>query len=147
LQEECKKLIYFVLNKLTILTTISIIITMSSQVAYFSDKRGITKEEIISIDGMDSMAIYSVQSRNNGIRPWEKARFEANARKNKQNEYFERQKQVNKMKNTSGEPNKKEQQEAEKKRADDERIALEKRRREIENPIMGGYEGSGNDAW
>jgi hypothetical protein len=51
------------------------------------------------------------------------------------------------MKNTNDGPSKKEIQDAADKRREDERIAAEKLRYERENVKMGGYVGSGNDAW
>ena len=135
-----------------IMLTISITtttITMSAQVAYFTDKRDNTKDQVVGLVGMDSMVFYNVGMRSNGIRPWEKARFEANMQREKQAAYFENQRQLNKMKNKMAYdgPSKKEMQDAADKRKEDERIALENMRYERENQKMGGYEGSGNDAW
>ena len=135
-----------------IMLTISITtttITMSAQVAYFTDKRDNTKDQVVGLVGMDSMVFYNVGMRSNGIRPWEKARFEANMQREKQAVYFENQRQLNKMKNKMAYdgPSKKEMQDAADKRKEDERIALENMRYERENQKMGGYEGSGNDAW
>jgi len=95
------------------------------------------------------MVFDTVGCRSNGIRPWEKARFEANIQRQKQAAYFENLRQVNKMKNKMAYdgPSKKEMQDAADKRKEDERIALEKMRNDRENQKMGGYEGSGNDAW
>ena len=122
---------------------------MSTQVEYFAGKRDNTKEQVISVEGMDAMAFYTVGCRSNGIRPWEKARFEANLQRQKQAAYFESQRQLNKMKNKMANDglSKKELQDAADKRKEEERIALEKMRNERENQKMGGYEGSGNDAW
>ena len=122
---------------------------MSAQVAYFTDKRDNTKDQVVGLVGMDSMVFYNVGMRSNGIRPWEKARFEANMQREKQAAYFENQRQLNKMKNKMAYdgPSKKEMQDAADKRKEDERIALENMRYERENQKMGGYEGSGNDAW
>jgi len=122
---------------------------MSTEVAYFAGKRDNTKEQVIGIEGMDAMAFYTVGCRSNGIRPWEKARLEANQQRQKQAAYFESQRQVNKMKQKMANdgPSKKELQDAADKRKEDERIALEKMKYERENQKMGGYEGSGNDAW
>ena len=129
--------------------TVSTTTTMSSAVAYFAGKRDNTKEQVFGIEGMDSMAFYNVGCRSNGIRPWEKARLEANQQRQKQAAYFESQRQVNKMKNKMANdgPSKKELQDAADKRKEEERIALEKMKYERENQKMGGYEGSGNDAW
>ena len=122
---------------------------MSIEVAYFADKRDNTKEQVVGIEGMDSMAFYNVGCRSNGIRSWEKARLEANLQRQKQAAYFESQRQSNKMKNKMANdgPSKKELQDAADKRKEEERIALEKMKYERENQKMGGYEGSGNDAW
>ena len=131
------------------LTVSTTTITMSTEVAYFASKRDNTKEQVFGIEGMDSMAFYNVGCRSNGIRPWEKARLEANQQRQKQAAYFESQRQVNRMKQKMANdgPSKKELQDAADKRKEDERVALEKMKYERENQKMGGYEGSGNDAW
>ena len=131
------------------LTVSTTTITMSTQVAYFAGKRDNTKEQVFGIEGMDSMAFYNVGCRSNGIRPWEKARLEANLQREKQAAYFESQRQMNRMKNKMANdgPSKKELQDAADKRKEEERVALEKMKYERENQKMGGYEGSGNDAW
>ena len=122
---------------------------MSTEVAYFAEKRDGTKEQVVGIEGMDCMAFYTVGCRSNGIRPWEKARLEANQQRQKQAAYFESQRQVNKIKQKMANdgPSKKELQDAADKRKEEERVALEKMKYERENQKMGGYEGSGNDAW
>lgn len=132
---------------LTLSTTTTII--MSTQVAYFADKRDNTKEQVVGIVGMDSMVFDTVGCRSHGIRSWEKARLEANLQRQKQAAYFESQRQMNKMKNKMANdgPSKKELQDAADKRKEEERVALEKMKYERENQKMGGYEGSGNDAW
>jgi hypothetical protein len=121
--------------------------TMSAQMEFFADKRFGTKDQVVGLVGMDSMAFDNVGCRSNGIRPWEKARFEANMQRQKQTDYFDNQRLVNRMKNTNDGPSKKEIQDAADKRREDERIAAEKLRYERENVKMGGYVGSGNDAW
>ena len=96
---------------------------------------------------MGSMGFESVGVRSHGIRSWEKARYEAYGQRQKQMEYFENQRLLNKLKNTNEGPSKRELQDAADKRREDDRIASEKIRYERENQKMGGYEGSGNDAW
>jgi len=120
---------------------------MSAQVEFFADKRFGAKEQVVGLVGMDSMVYETVGIRSHGIRSWEKARFEANAQRQKQTAYFDSQRQLNRLKNGNVGPTKKEQQDAADKRREDERIAAEKLRYERENVKMGGYEGSGNDAW
>ena len=120
---------------------------MSTQVEFFADKRFGTKEQVIGIVGMGSMGFESVGVRSHGIRFWEKARYEAYGQRQKQMEYFENQRLLNKLKNTNEGPSKRELQDAADKRREDDRIASEKIRYERENQKMGGYEGSGNDAW
>ena len=120
---------------------------MSSQVEFFAEKRFGTKDQVIGLVGMDTMVFSSVGVRSHGIRPWEKARYEAYGQRQKQLEYFENQRLLNKLKNTNDGPSKKDLQDAADKRREDERVAAEKLRYERENQKMGGYEGSGNDAW
>ena len=120
---------------------------MTTQVGFFADKRLGTKEQVVGIDGMDSMLFDTVGVRSHGIRSWEKARYEAYGQRQKQMEYFENQRKLNKLKNANDGPSKKEIQDAADKRREDDRIAAEKLRYDRENQKMGGYEGSCNDAW
>jgi len=45
--------------------------------AFFAAKRAGTKEQVCGVEGMDSAVIVTVGARSRGIRPWEKARYEA----------------------------------------------------------------------
>lgn len=121
---------------------------MTSQVEFFANKRLDSKDQTIGLMDMGTTMVFeTVGVRSHGIRPWEKARFEAYGQRQKQLEYFENQRLLNKLRNTNDGPSKKELQDAADKRIEDDRIAAEKIRYERENYKMGGYEGSGNDAW
>ena len=50
---------------------------VSKSTAFFANKREGPKEQVIPLEGMTSAIIHTVGVRSRGIRPWEKARYEA----------------------------------------------------------------------
>jgi len=72
---------------------------LSASTAFFSDKRLSTKDQLVDTKS-DVMSFENVGARSHGIRPWEKARFEANQRRQKDAEFFRRSTIIKNNKNT-----------------------------------------------
>lgn len=57
-----------------------------STTAFFANKRAATKDKVITSDG-SNMIFENVGVRNRGVRPWERARHDANLRRQKELEF------------------------------------------------------------
>ena len=63
---------------------------VADSTAYFADKRGDTKNQIVGVGS--HMVFEDVGHRNRGVRPWERARYEANQRRAKDAEFHRQRK-------------------------------------------------------
>jgi len=79
----------------TLTTTTKI---LSASTSFFAEKRFATKDQLVDTKS-DVMSFENVGARSRGIRPWEKARFEAIQRRQKDAEFFRRSIKPNYNKN------------------------------------------------
>ena len=106
---------------------------------YFSAKRYGTKEQVIGIIGMDSMGFDTSYANSRGIKSWEKARYENEQQRLRNQAFFQKQKKPTVWVEDTAKKLQKEREEK-------ERREIEQRRWDAEHPLD-GYVPSGNDAW
>ena len=61
--------------------------TVAKGTAFFADKRASTKDRVVATAG-STMAFENVGVRSRGIRPWERAKFEAQQRRERDQELY-----------------------------------------------------------
>ena len=97
------------------------------------------KEQVVGVAFMDSMVFDTGYATSRGIKPWEKARYENQLQRQRNQDFFKKQQK----KNTWVEdPTKKNEEE----RKEQERQAIAQRLWDVEHPFE-GFVPSGNDAW
>jgi hypothetical protein len=102
---------------------------------YFASKRMGTKDQVIGIDGMDTMVIGGGTSRSNGIRAWETARSETYMRRQRE---LERRNQVHMVQQKKREHSineLKQQKESKQRQEEEDARYFEQTRREIDAPV------------
>lgn len=112
---------------------------MSSTTVHFQAKRMDNKEQVIGITDMDTMVFDTGFATSRGIKPWEKARYMNQQKRQRNQEFFQKQQK----KNTWVEDNEKKMKQE---RDDAERKAIEQRLWDAEHPFE-GFVPSGIDAW
>ena len=112
---------------------------MSSTTVHFQEKRMGNKEQVVGIAFMDSMVFDTGSATSRGIKPWEKARYENQQQRQRNQEFFQKQHKKNTWVDDT---EKKMKEEREEKECD----AIKQRLWDVEHPFE-GFVPSGNDAW
>jgi hypothetical protein len=112
---------------------------MSSTTAYFQEKRLDNKEQVVGIAFMDSMVFDTGYATSRGIKPWEKARYENQQQRLRNQEFFQKQQKKNTWVDDTEKKTKQEREEKERK-------VIAQRLWDAEHPFE-GFVPSGNDAW
>lgn len=126
----------------------------SSTTNYFAQKRSNTKDQIIGIEGMDSMVFLNVGQRNRGIRASELARSQAWELRQKIQRNQEAQKQKTPRQQEEARAyalQKQQEKETQKLQRELDMQQFQQRRREIEAPVpcyeFNTYSVEDNTAW
>jgi hypothetical protein len=109
--------------------------TSNTNCNYFASKRMGTKDQVIDIDGMDTMVINTVASRSNGIRAWETARSETYMRRQREQERRNQVHMVHKFKREHSINELKQQKESRQRQEEEDARYFEQTRREIDAPV------------
>jgi hypothetical protein len=121
---------------------------MSSCTTFYSEKRFAVRDEMVGIANTNTMVFAHVAAaRGNGVRSWERAKYETDQRKQRDYEFFENKKKIQKMKKSNEPTIQQLEKEKQQKKFEQEQKLVEKLLKEIENPFAGFVPSEGNDGW
>ena len=102
---------------------------------FLAAKRLGTKEQVIGIDGMDSMAVHTVGARSHGIRAWEVARSDVWERKQREQSNRNQQHLVQQRRNEKNVADAKQKKEEKKRQEEADQRYFLQTRQELEGPV------------
>ena len=116
---------------------------------YFKEKREDNKEFVVGLHGMDSMVFGGYCVRSRGIKPWEKAKYEAEVQRQKNAEFFKMREQERKFKQQKQDNVCTEEIDVVTKEEKEQKLLSEhaQRRWEVEHPFAGYVDTGVVDAW